>query len=169
MLYTLVLTPGLFQLPTSLWQLCRHSVKQTKNYLKPAFLRSFFFFFPPVCYIICTLRDTILENSFLEKALRVLVNIKPNLNQQCAIAARILLLAALGSRSGEVILPLYSALVSLHLGCCVQFWALQPKRDMHIMERVQWRAERLEYLSCERRLRELGLLSLKKRRIGMIL
>ena len=112
------------------------------------------------------MRDTWLSNTINERVLGIVLDHKLNMSQQCDVTIK-KANAILGcihrsivSKLGEMLVPLYSALVRLHLEYCVQFWTPQFKKDADKLEQVQRRTTRmireLETKSYEERLKELG-------------
>lgn len=77
----------------------------------------------------------------------------------------------IASRWREEIIPLVPALTRLHLEYCMQFWPPQCKKDM---DQLKWsggeppRWSGAGACGCEKSVRELGLVSLEKGRLGLI-
>jgi len=103
-----------------------------------------------------------------EEDVGALVAEKLSMSWQCGLEAQkancILgcIKSSVASRSREVILPLYSALVRPHLESCIQLWSPQHRKDMDLLEWVQRRATKNDQRA------QVPLLRGQARRVGAV-
>ena len=116
-----------------------------------------------------------LESSSVEKDLRILVDKKLLMREQCVLVAQKgnciwgCIQRVMASRDREVIVPFYSALFRPHLQPCVQAWGPQHKKNTEVLEWIKRTATKitrgLVHLTYEDRLRQQVLFSLEKKKL----
>lgn len=114
--------------------------------------------------------EELLENCLSEKDLGEMTD-----GQLCAVVAKkdkdilACIRTTADSNSRDVTVPLYSALVRLHLKHCLHFWKPHDKTDIEMLEHVQRRAAKmvkgLQDNSYKEWLRESELFSLLRKRL----
>ena len=121
------------------------------------------------------IKDHTLEEVTEEKDLGVTLDVGLKYSKQCSLAAgranRVLgvIKRTCQSRTQDIIIKLYKALVRPHLEYAIQAWCPYLQRDIDVLERVQRRATKLIYnireLDYATRLKVVGLTTLKSRRL----
>ncbi|RMC05043.1 hypothetical protein DUI87_18224 [Hirundo rustica rustica] len=129
-----------------------------------------------MCTIVCWGHQ--LESSSEKKEFGIMVDDTLSVSHHCVVMAKktnsILgcMSRSVAGWSMEVILPFYSALVRKHAHLWFLFWSPWYKRDMDMLERIQWSATKktgLEHLYCEEKLRKLEQFSLGNGRLKDII
>ena len=86
-------------------------------------------------------------------------------SEQCGIAAS----KKYNIQGKQLIIPLYKAILRLHLEYCIQARRPYRKKDIDTLEHIQRKATKIipepRDLSYEERLKECGLTTLKTRRL----
>ena len=112
----------------------------------------------------------VLGRTTQEKDLGVTFSADMNVPEQCGIAASIgnqilgIIRRTIMYKEKQLIVPLYKAIVRLHLEYCIQAWRPYRKKDIDKLERIQRRATKmipeLRYFCYESRLLQYGLTTL---------
>ena len=118
---------------------------------------------------------TILSKTVKEKDLGVTMNANMKVSEECRIAASKgnqvlgMIRRNIIYKENSLIVPLYKAIVRLHLEYCTQAWNPYLRKDIDMLTKIQRRATKLipglRYSRYEDRLKECGLTTLETRRL----